>query len=86
MDKFANFPTTPISPARGGAQVTPDDTSDLLQVTRAIYIGQGGDISVTLADGDSVVLEGVPAGSLLPIRASAVQATGTSAGAIVALW
>lgn len=86
MDKFANFPTTPISPARGGAQITPDDGASLPQVTRAVYIGQGGDVSVTLADGDTIVLEGVPAGSLLPIRASAVQATGTSAGGIVALW
>jgi len=86
MDKFANFPTTPISPARGGALVTPNDTPPLMQVSRALYVGQGGDIQATLADGDTVTFEAVPAGSLLPIRASLVLATNTTASGIIALW
>ncbi|WP_299193316.1 hypothetical protein [uncultured Litoreibacter sp.] len=86
MDKFANFPTTPISPARGGAQVTPDDATPLTQVSRALYVGQGGDIAATLADGDTVTFEAVPSGAILPIRAASVSATGTTAEAIVALW
>ena len=86
MDKFANFPTTPISPARGGVSVTPNDTTELTQVSRALYIGQGGDVSLTLADGDTLILEAVPAGSVLPVRAATVRATGTTAAAIIALW
>ncbi len=86
MDKFSNFPTTPISPARGGTPVTPNDTTDLSQVSRALYVGQGGDISLTLADGDTLVFEAVPSGSILPVRASIVRATGTTAAAIIALW
>jgi hypothetical protein len=86
MDKFSNFPTTPISPARGGAQVTPSDTASLSQVSRALYVGQGGDLAVTMADGDTVLFTAVPGGALLPIRASAVAASGTSASSIVALW
>lgn len=86
MDKFANFPTTPISPARGGMPVIPNDAAELTQISRALYIGQGGDVNVTLADGDGVTFEAVPAGSLLPIRASAVLATGTTASGILALW
>ncbi len=86
MDKFSNFPTTPISPARGGIQVTPSDVTPLAQVSRALYIGQGGDVDVTLADGDTVIFEAVPGGSLLPIRAETVRSTGTTATGIVALW
>lgn len=86
MDSFSAFPTTPISPARSAATVVPNDAGDLAQVSRAIYIGQGGSLSVEMADGDTVVFEGVPTGSLLPIRAKKVNATGTTAAAIVSLW
>lgn len=86
MDKFSNFPTTPISPARGGTPAVPNDTTELLQVSRALYVGQGGDIPLTLVDGDTLVFEAVPSGSILPVRASIVRATGTTAAAIIALW
>jgi hypothetical protein len=86
MDNFSNFPTTPISPARGGELVAPSDTSDLSQVSRAIYVGQGGDVALTLVDGNAVTFEAVPGGSLLPIRVRAIAASGTSATGIIALW
>ena len=86
MDKFSNFPTTPISPARGGEEVSPCDATARSQVSRALYIGQSGDVDVTLADGDTMVFQAVPGGSLLPIRAEFVRATGTTATGIVALW
>lgn len=86
MDKFSKFPTTPISPARGGITVTPGDAAELTQTSRALYVGQGGDVSVVMADGDILVFEAVPSGSLLPVRAAIVRATGTSASGILALW
>ncbi|MCY4333174.1 MAG: hypothetical protein OXC60_00675 [Litoreibacter sp.] len=86
MDKFSNFPTTPISPARNGEQVSPSDSTDLSQVSRALYIGQGGDLNVVMADGATILFEAVPGGSLLPVRAERVTASGTSASGIVALW
>ena len=86
MDNFSNFPTTPISPARSAIAVIPGDDIDLPNVTRAIYIGQAGDVSVHMADGDQVVFRGLPAGSLLPIRVIRVTGTSTTAGSIIALW
>lgn len=86
MDSFSSFPTTPISPARAASAVAPSDTTPLPKVSRAIYIGQGGDVSVTMVDGDQVTFEAVPAGAVLPIRVSGVNATGTSATAILSLW
>ena len=86
MDRFKEFPTTPVSPIRDAASVTPADGAVLAQVTRALYVGQTGDLRVTLAGGAAVTFQQVPAGSLLPIRVSTVAATGTTAGGILALW
>lgn len=86
MDSFSNFPTTPISPARSASVVAPSDSTALPTVSRAVYIGQGGDLAVTMVDGEQVVFEAVPSGSLLPIRISGVSATGTSAAGILSLW
>lgn len=86
MDNFSSFPTTPISPARSATTVVPNDSVNLPNVSRAIYVGQAGDLSVTLIDGDQVVFESVPAGAVLPIRASGINATGTTASAILSLW
>ncbi|RLJ41424.1 hypothetical protein BCF46_3217 [Litoreibacter meonggei] len=86
MDSFSAFPTTPISPARSASTVVPNDTRDLPHISRALYVGQTGALSVEMADGDVVTFEGVPAGSMLPIRASKVRATGTTAAAVLSLW
>jgi hypothetical protein len=86
MDSFSAFPTTPISPARSASTVVPNDTGDLPHISRALYVGQSGALSVEMADGDVVTFEGVPAGSMLPIRATKVRDTGTTAASILSLW
>lgn len=86
QDDFADLATTLISPASRGAEVAPSDGKDLDHVTRAIWVGQGGNLTLTLASGANVNLKNVQGGSLLPLRAKAVRATGTSASGIVALW
>lgn len=86
MDKFSDVASNLTSPARDGAAVTPNDTTDLTYVTRALYVGQAGHVGVRLAGGGAVVFSNVQAGSLLPVRAAGVNATGTTAGSIIALW
>lgn len=73
------------SPASRAGGVTPDDLADLAVHSRALYIGQTGDLRVTLTGGDSVTLPNVPSG-VLPLRVRRVHATGTTAAGIVALW
>lgn len=68
--------------------VTPADGADLtLGAARAIWVGGAGTIAI-IAEGDSsaVTLSGVPAGTILWIRAKRILATGTSATLIVALY
>ncbi len=65
--------------------VTPG-TSLLRESTRGIYVGTSGDLEVVNLKGETVVYANVPDGSLLPIRATKVLATNTTADDIVALF
>src|SRR2546425_12943181 len=81
------FPGTQIhtSPGSYARAIAPSDGTPLSEVTRGIYVGTGGDVTVIFA-GDTVpvTLVGVPGGSLLPISVRFVQATGTTASNLVA--
>ena len=67
--------------------VTPNDSTDLaLGTCRALYIGTGGDVSIVDLGGETVVFVGALAGSVLPIQTARVNATGTTATNIVALY
>lgn len=65
--------------------VTPD-TPLTLGACRALYVGTGGDISIDDLTGETVVLVGVLAGSVLPVQTELVNASGTTATNIVALF
>lgn len=75
-----------LSPARRCAMVTPSDTNLLPLASKALYVGVAGNVAL-LAVGDThpVTFTGVPAGTVLPVRVQQVLATGTTAGALVAL-
>jgi len=51
-----------------------------------LYIGIGGDLTITTVSGDVVTLFGLPTGMFVPVQTIKVWATGTSATKIVALW
>ena len=52
----------------------------------AFYIGVGGDVSLDCAtSGSNIVFKNVASGQLLPVRATVVNQTGTTATDIVAL-
>ena len=73
-------------PAAYAAAVTPSDTVDLANETRALYAGGAGDLSVETIAGNTVTLAGAVAGSVIPIRIKRVNSTNTTATNIVALW
>ena len=74
------------SPASGGVVVTPSDSTDLVNESRAVWVGGAGTLTVTMADGVAVLLSGIAAGTLLPIRCTRVKSTGTTATLIVNLY
>jgi len=86
-DEFAFTSDSPDAPARNASVVTPHDTNALANVSKALYIGGAGNIAVRLVDDASdVTFAGLSAGSILPVRASHVRLTGTTATSIVALF
>ena len=73
------------SPASHGFDIVPDDTVPLPSPTRAIYVGNGGQLCLTLLSGTTVTFQNLSAGSLLPVRATRVFLTRTTATGIIGL-
>lgn len=84
-DTFAGFSPSPQSPITHGLAITPDDAGDLPHLTRAIYIGTGGDVRATLANGTTLTFVNMVQG-WHPIRVSRVWAAGTTADHLVGCW
>lgn len=84
-DRFAHVAASIDGPASHAFAVTPDDNTDFEETTRALYCGAGGDIALRMLSGSDVTLVNVPEGSVVPVRAVRVLATGTSATLIVGL-
>lgn len=72
-------------PATHVFTISPDDVSDLPYLPRAIWVGVGGSITLMSVGGTIGVITGIVAGTIVPVRARKVYATGTSAAGLVAL-
>jgi hypothetical protein len=84
-DDFKTFQPGLESPAEAGSALSPSDVAPLAKATRAIYIGGGGNLRVTLLSGDTVTFVGVLPGMIYPLRIAQVLATGTTATGLVGL-
>lgn len=86
VDSFASFADSPMAPAAACFVVAPSDTLDLPQVTKAIYVGTGGDIALVPVQGTvPVIFRNVPTGAILDVRVRAVRIAGTTAADIIGL-
>jgi hypothetical protein len=82
-DRFADRAGSYEGPASVGFAITPG-SADLPEITRAIYVGSGGDLAVEMASGQQVTFKSVYEGTLLPIRVRKVLSAST-AGYILGL-
>ena len=82
-DEFQAQSTLLDSPARDAFAVTPNDDTDLDAVTRSVYVGGEGDLSVIMYSGAEVVFPGAVGN--VPICVRRIKATGTTATGIVGL-
>ncbi|SNS16492.1 hypothetical protein SAMN06295912_10266 [Sphingomonas laterariae] len=86
-DAFATNADAVHAPATRAAAIVPHDSNALTDITKAIYVGSAGDLTVRASrDGADHVWRAVPAGSILPIRASHVRASGTTAADLLGLY
>jgi len=74
------------APANSFVAVTPHDTTNLTVPARALYVGGAGNLVAINGSGTAVTFTGLLAGTILPIRTTRVNATNTTASAIVALY
>jgi len=74
------------APVESAVAVSPNDSENLPVVARGLYVGGGGNLSVTMPRGNTVSFLGVPGGSFFPVNVARVNATGTTATDIVALY
>jgi hypothetical protein len=85
-DRFESVSDSLIAPARLAFAIAPNDTANLPQTTKAVYVGTGGDIALrAVGSTEDVVLRNVVAGSVLAIRLQAVRVAGTTASNLVGL-
>ncbi len=85
-DPFKYLTDSPMAPAEQCFEILPSDTQDLPVPTKALYIGEGGDIAlVTLRGTNEIIFRNLQSGSILDVRVRAVRATGTSAASLVGL-
>ena len=85
IDRFFSMSNSIAGPATSGETITPNDAADIGFVTRGLWVGGAGNISVVMMDGQTVTLNNVAAGTLLSVRVNRVRATGTTATGIVGL-
>lgn len=76
-DRFQNNLAGLSSPIEYADEVTPG-AGALPEVTRALWIGTGGDVTLTTKGGNTVTFANVPDGTLLPVRATHVTAATAS--------
>lgn len=74
----------------GSVAHTPSDSVDVAftngnKIARAMYVGTSGDITLVNGEGNTVLFSNVPVG-ILDVGFTRVNATGTTASDIVALW
>lgn len=72
---------------RKAIAVAPNDSTDLTDIPKALYIGTAGDISVDPVDGPgTAVIFKVGQGVFDAVRVKRVRTTGTTAAAIIGIY
>ena len=84
-DPYSDLTLAADGPLIGAFAITPG-ASDLATVTRAVMVATGGDLAVTMRNGDTVTLPGLVPGLVYPVRLSRVGVSGTTATGIVGLY
>lgn len=85
-DRYGVEQDTVISSSMQPVAVTPHDSNALSIIPKGLYIGTGGNVALRGVNASAdVTFSNVPSGTILPVRASHVRSTGTTASNIIAL-
>jgi hypothetical protein len=84
VDHYVGGNNLLTAPVRAGEVVVPHDTNEQTIISRAIYVGGQGNVTVLMADGAVLTFVALPIG-IHPIRAKRVNSTGTTATSMLFL-
>ncbi len=66
------------SPAMNATATPANDSADLANFCRAVWVATGPNLKVTTVGGDTVTFTNVPDGSIVPVACSRIWSTGTT--------
>ena len=72
------------APARDGQAVVIG--TPFTKPSRSLYIGTGGDVNVVMESGATLLHRNVPSGTILPVYATSVSSSSTTASNILAYY
>ena len=84
VDRYNGAGDDLLGPASLAAEVIPSDVAALPIASKRLWVGGAGNVVLITTGGVSVTYAGVPAGTYLNVRATQVNATGTTATNIIA--
>jgi hypothetical protein len=87
-DPFSFSSDSAGAPSRLVAAVTPSDTVDLTDIPKALWVAVAGTVNIVgVADASNAgtAMGSLPVGTVIPVRARRVRATGTTAS-LVAMY
>lgn len=73
-------------PANEGEAITTSDTVSFTNIARGVYVGVTGDVVIVMPSGAVLTFKNASQGTILPVRAMRVNATGTTATNLIALF
>lgn len=76
---------TAMLPADTFEAITAHDSTNLNNVTRAVYVGGAGNVVAVDLNGNTVTFLSVPAGTVLPIVVKRINSTSTTASNMIGL-
>jgi len=85
-DRFGDTGNNLTAPGSGHFAITPSDSTDFTWTVRGIYVGVGGDIVIVAKEGGAVTYKNAVAGSIIPVRATRVNSTSTTATNLVGIY
>ena len=79
MAKTNYSPTFPMYPGDAAAVTTGDTSASNFITPSVVYVGGGGNVKVTTAQGSDVTFSNVLSGTVIPVQVLRVWTTGTTA-------
>jgi hypothetical protein len=85
IDNFEHYSDQAGNPARHAFAINPHDSTELSITPKALLVGMSGNVVLRAIDSMLDVTITAAAGQIIPIRASFVRSTGTTASQIIGL-